>query len=155
MRNWIKTIKTNHTKQSCLYIFFLRFFLMCIILKKSLLNLLQYCFCFMFWVVFFVCLFLHWDMWDLSSPTRDWTHMPCFEVKSYHWTAKEAPVHILSMTSGLFILIAHFPLSYPWLIDFVPLPVSIYSSLWGQQFFPFQVLCIWELLNSHLHCGLC
>ena len=37
---------------------------------KSLLKLLQYCFCFM---IFF------WPqgMWDLSSPTRDRTHNPC------------------------------------------------------------------------------
>ena len=32
---------------------------------KSLLNLLQYCFCFTFW-----CLFWLWGMWDLSSLTR-------------------------------------------------------------------------------------
>ena len=32
------------------YIFLLFFFMICTIKKKSLLNLLQYCFCFMFWL---------------------------------------------------------------------------------------------------------
>ena len=36
-------------------------------LKALLLNLLQYCFCFMFWC------FWPGAMWDLDSPTRDWT----------------------------------------------------------------------------------
>ena len=44
--------------------FFFLNFLWCGPLPKSLLNLLQYCLCFMFWLQ---------GMWDLSSPTRDWT----------------------------------------------------------------------------------
>ena len=41
--------------------------------KKSLLNLLQYCFCFMFFG------FLAWGMWNPSSPIRDWTCNPALE----------------------------------------------------------------------------
>ena len=51
--------------------------------SKSLLNLLQYCFCFMFdfWLR---------SMWDLSSQTRDQTHTPCIEGQSLnHWTIRE------------------------------------------------------------------
>ena len=40
--------------------------------------MLQYCFCFMFWL---------WSMWDLSSPMRDGTHTPCTGSQSLnHWT---------------------------------------------------------------------
>ena len=59
---------------------------------KSLLNLLQYCFCFMCWQVFF------WpgSMWDLSSPTRDQTCTPCIERWSLnHWTTREIPKSIV------------------------------------------------------------
>ena len=32
-------------------------------------------------------------MWDLSSPTRDWTHVPCIgRWILYHWTTREVPV---------------------------------------------------------------
>ena len=31
-------------------------------------------------------------MWDLSSPTRDWTHVPCIaRWILYHWTNREVP----------------------------------------------------------------
>ena len=71
---------------------------------KSLLNLLQYCFCFMF--LFF------WPrgMWDLSSPTRDRICTPCIERRSLnHWTAREIPSSIcfgpfLRMFISLFTL---------------------------------------------------
>ena len=45
---------------------------------KSLLNLLQYCFCFTFWF------FLLGGMWDLSSLTRDRTWAPCIGRWSLH-----------------------------------------------------------------------
>ena len=46
---------------------------------KSLLNLLQYCFCFMFW--FFGC----------KAP-GDWTPVPCIGRRSLnHWTTREIP----------------------------------------------------------------
>ena len=38
---------------------------------RSLLNLLQYCFCSIFLV------FCPLDMWDVRSLTRNWTHTPC------------------------------------------------------------------------------
>ena len=53
---------------------------------KSLLNLLQYCFCFIFWF------FGPWDMWDLRSPSKDWTHSLCLERRSLsHCTTREVP----------------------------------------------------------------
>ena len=52
----------------------------------SLLNLLQYCFCFMF------CFFLAEGMWDPSSSTREPTHTPCIGRQSLnHWTTREVP----------------------------------------------------------------
>jgi len=56
---------------------------------KSLLNLLQYWFCFIFF-----CFFGHRPkyMWDLSSPTKDQTCTPCIGRWSLnHWITREVP----------------------------------------------------------------
>ena len=51
---------------------------------KSLLNLLQFCFCFTFWF------FGPRGILDRRSPTRVWTHSPLIERRSLnHWTARE------------------------------------------------------------------
>ena len=56
---------------------------LCGLFLKSLLNLLQHCFCFMF---FFLA------MWDLGSLTKDWTHIPCTGRWCLnHWTTREVP----------------------------------------------------------------
>ena len=63
---------------------------------KSLLNLLQCCFCFIF------CFFWPGGMWGLT-PTRDQTHTPCIRRQSLnHWTTREVPHGILNcrMHSG-------------------------------------------------------
>ena len=40
--------------------------------------------------MFYVLAFWLWGMWDLSSPTRDWTQTPCTGRWSLnHWTARE------------------------------------------------------------------
>ena len=55
-------------------------------LLKSLLNLLQYCFCFMFGV------FWPQGMWDRSFSTRDQTGTPCIGRQSLkRWTTREVP----------------------------------------------------------------
>ena len=37
-----------------------------------------------------------WGMWDISSPTRDWSHIPCIGGWSpNHWTAREVPWAVL------------------------------------------------------------
>ena len=60
---------------------------------KSLLNLLQYCFCFMFW--FF-------GLWDLSSLTRDQTHTLCIGRQSLnHWTSREVPLFVYTSLDSL------------------------------------------------------
>ena len=52
---------------------------------KSLLNLLQYCFC-------FVLVFWCGGMWDLSFLTRDWTPTSCMGRWGLnHWIDREAP----------------------------------------------------------------
>ena len=80
-------------------------FLFCFVFKdsfwcgqflKSLLNLLQYCFCF--------CVLVSWlrGMWDLSSPTRGQTHTPCIGRRTLnHWTAREVPCHEVLTTRSL------------------------------------------------------
>ena len=53
---------------------------------KSLLNLLQYCFYFMF------CFLSTGGIWNFSSSTRDRTWHPCIGRQSLnHWAAREAP----------------------------------------------------------------
>ena len=48
-------------------------------------NLSQYCFC-----CVCVLVFWSWGMWDLSSRTRDQTHIPCTGRWSLnHWTSRE------------------------------------------------------------------
>ena len=48
-------------------------------------NLSQYCFC-----CVCVLVFWSWGMWDLSSRTRDRTHIPCTGRWSLnHWTSRE------------------------------------------------------------------
>ena len=58
---------------------------------KSLLNLLHYHFCFLFWF------FWQWGMLDLTSPTRDCTSIPCIERQSLnnHWTTRQVPKVLL------------------------------------------------------------
>ena len=56
---------------------------------KTLLNLLQYCCCFMLW--------FSWScsMWDLSSPTQDWTHNPCIgRWGPSHWTPEKIQYYL-------------------------------------------------------------
>ena len=57
---------------------------------KPLLNFLQYCFCFMFWI------FWPWGMWHLSSLTGDWTHTSCIWRWSLNqWTVREVLLFFL------------------------------------------------------------
>ena len=43
-------------------------------------------------LLFYVLDFWLRGMWDLSSPTRDWTYAPCIERGSLnHWTTREVP----------------------------------------------------------------
>ena len=70
---------------------------------KSLLNLLQYCFCHMLWVFF-------WPqgMWDLSPSTREWTHTPCIGRHSLnHWTTREVPILLTPDAYQMQIKIIH------------------------------------------------
>ena len=67
------------------------FFFWCGPFLNSLLNLLQYCFCFMFSV------FWLRGMWDLNSLTRDQTCTPCIGRQGLnHWTTREVPSDILN-----------------------------------------------------------
>ena len=78
-------------------LFFLDFF-SCGPFLKSLFNLLQYCFSFMF------CFFWFRGMWDLSSPARDQTQTPCIGRRSLnYWTTRKAPGITLSIKGILFL----------------------------------------------------
>ena len=60
-------------------------------LKKSLLNLLQYC-------LFYVWVFWPRATWDFNSLNRDQIHIPCIGRQSLnHWTTREVPPGWLSV----------------------------------------------------------
>ena len=79
------------------------FFLMWTIYKVLFLNLLQYCFC--------ILCFGFWPrgVGDLSSPTRDWTHIPCIRRKSLsHWTTREVPTMMFLSILTILPCISHY-----------------------------------------------
>ena len=85
----------NHFFKWC----FLGFFLFCFVLfwagpfLKSLLNLLQHCFCSVFW------LFGHKSCGIPSSPTRDWTCTPCIgRLSLNHCTIRGKSLTLTSFT---------------------------------------------------------
>ena len=63
---------------------------------KFLLNLLQYCFCFMCFFLFFGGFFAFWPwgIWDFGSPARDGICTPCIGRQSLlnYWTSREVPL---------------------------------------------------------------
>ena len=75
-------------------------------------------FFFLFLISKHFCLFLNflatlYSTWNLSSPTRGWTHNPCVgSAESYHWTTGEVPhlfllecSHSLKQSGWVFISI--------------------------------------------------
>ena len=61
---------------------------------------------------FYVLVFWPWDMWDLSSLSRDQTRNPCNGRQSLnHWTTREVLAHLVSIKS--FTQIARQHDSYP------------------------------------------
>ena len=53
-------------------------------------------------ILFHVLVFWPWGMWDLGSPTRDWTCNPCTGRRSLnHWTVREVPLLFPSLTCFL------------------------------------------------------
>ena len=80
-------------------------------------------FFFLFLISKHFCLFLIflatlYSTWNLSSPTRGWTHNPCIgSAESYHWTTGEVPhlfllecSHSLKQSGWVFISI--FPVGF-------------------------------------------
>ena len=71
----------------CVILFyFFKHFFKCGAFLKSFLNLLQYCFCFIFWL-------FGLEVHGIFSPqTRDWTFLPCIgRLKSYTLDHQENP----------------------------------------------------------------
>ena len=69
------------------------------LILKSLLNLLQSCFCDVC-VCVCVCV-LQPGMWDLSSQTKDWTGTPTLEAKFQPLDYLGRPCFILQSETGL------------------------------------------------------
>ena len=88
---WQHKIRSN-----LIAVFVLRFW--CGLFLKSLYNLLQYCFCFLFW-------FFDRGMCDISSPTRDWTHTPCIGRWSFnHWISRELVATVYCFLAVLLLM---------------------------------------------------
>ena len=80
------------------FLYFLKDILKCGPFLKSLLNLLQYCYCSMFLV------FWPQGVWDLSSQTRDWTCAVCLGRRNRnHWTTREVPLFSLYPTKLMYL----------------------------------------------------
>ena len=72
--------------------------------------------------LFYVLVFWLQGMWDLSSLTRDWTHIPCIRWWSpNHWPAREVPSHF------------GFNFAFPkWRLGPFHMPVAwLDTSFWG------------------------
>ena len=76
-------------------------------------------------LLFIFCLFWPWVLWDLSSPTRDWTRTPCIGGWILnHWTTKEVPCEN-SGAVGTLPMLAHPTLEVacrllPCAVNFLP-----------------------------------
>ena len=78
---------SSHLSKFCLGLFFLRF-----LVWTNFKVFIEFV---TILLLFYVFVFWPWGMWDLSSPTRDWTHTPCIGRQSLnHWTAREVPVWV-------------------------------------------------------------
>ena len=99
---------------------------------QSLLNLLQYCFCFMFCFLGFF--FWLQGMWDLSSPTRDQTHTRCIRRESLnHWTTREVPApQFFPLQNQQTVISLSEGIKYPTVLSFVLVPeCSMMDPLWA------------------------
>ena len=77
-----------HWEEKPIYFNFFKIYFWCRPFLKTLLNLLQCCFCFMF------CLFYSfwpWCMWNLGSWTSDWTHTLCIGRRSQLLDSQGSP----------------------------------------------------------------
>ena len=65
---------------------------------KSLLDLLEYCFWYMFWF------FWPPGLWHLSSPTREWSHSPCTGRRNLNpWNSGQVPIVFWTLPYTLFV----------------------------------------------------
>ena len=118
---------------------------------KSLLNLLRYCFWFMFWV------FLAMKMWHISSQFKDQTHTPCTGRRSLnhwtlnHWTTRDVlnklflkdscPLPVCNISS-LRMGTTSYYLNFPTVLSTIAGVKSIYIKLYSGLFYmQVKVLC--------------
>ena len=65
-------------------------------------------------------------MWELSSPTRDWSHVPCIERQLLnHWTTREVPRVSLFLNFLLFKM-HHTPTPF---LKWLTTPISTHFSI--------------------------
>ena len=78
-------------------------------------------------------------MWELSSLTKDWTHIPCIAGSFLnHWTTREVPVHFLAVKFHTESLENPYPIML-WLMAAVQLTQEV--------FFKVRRLCLMSSLH--------
>ena len=101
-------------------LFIKRFFLMWIIFKVLIefVTIL---------LLFYVLVFCPWGMWDLNSPTREWTYTSYTGRQTLnHWTTMEVPIFFIlllfswSPTHGLAMITFNFVFHFAEFIIWFP-----------------------------------
>ena len=91
-------------------------------------------------LLFCVLVFWPWGMWDLSSPTSDWTFIPCIGRWGLnHWTTREVPPGIFFILLCCCLVTESYPtLATPWTVALKAASVHGISrqECWSGLLFP-------------------
>ena len=91
-------------------------------------------------------IFLAWGMWDLSSPTRDWTLTPCIGKWSLtHWTAREVTKNTFKKKKKFFFFFFFF---LPSCVSAFPVLGRIFPK-YSLTFWPLQVIMVSQPLREN------
>ena len=103
-----------------------------------------------------LCFGFFWlrGMWDLSSPTRDWTRTPCIGRQSLnHWTAREALKWIsLCFNFFCFIGLVFFSGNHYRMYSGSTLPIFSFTSFQIFSFFLNKIFFLIFLWRHYLFC---
>ena len=85
-------------------------------------------------------------MWDLSSLTRDWTHVPCIGRQILkHWIYREVPDHSIPLVTFFFI---PFGISNIWMIHIEPLEIFLFVYWFSFLFYlSYFFSSLWDISN--------
>ena len=71
-------------------------------------------------------------MWDLSSPTRDQTHVPCTGRQILnHWPRREVPSSLFSFKFFVCLFVFNMDHYFKVFIEFVTILLFVYNVFWS------------------------